>query len=61
MIIGKTGSCGSVKKGDQPHIAHPNPLLSQEVFTLDKINLTSYLKTLLKSFISLLTQAAQED
>jgi len=41
-------------------IPHLNPLLSQEGFTLDKINLTSYLKTLLRPFISLLTQAAQE-
>lgn len=39
----------------------PKPLESQEVFIIDKINLTRYLRTLLKSFILLLTQAAQED
>lgn len=60
-IIGENGFCGSVKKGHQSQIPHPNPLQSQEVFIIDKINLTRYLRTLLKSFISLLTQAAQED
>lgn len=48
------------KKKREPGLPFPTPLLSQEVFTLDKINLTTYLKASLKSFISLLTQAAQE-
>lgn len=61
VIIGGNGFCGSVKKGHQSQIPHANPLQSQEVFIIDKINLTRYLRALLKSFISLLTQAAQED
>lgn len=50
----------SKKKKKETGLIFPTPLLSQEVFTLDKINLTSYLKTSVKSFISLFTQAAQE-
>lgn len=60
--LGNTDSCGYVKKKKKIKrlASHSPPLLSQEVFTLEEINLVTYLKALLKSFISLLTQAAQE-